>query len=172
MKKKDREELISIYEEAHYRAMKRLIDEQNKDKIEENNKEVLIDRKRYEEVFYILNILFWPWKISKKFHINNQVYDGILVFFVSFILEVSGGIIWCGGIIKAFGSIIAQVQKGLYIQIIESLSLGVLIMVFGSLFFISGKEFSKVTDSNKIYAYSSSLISLISCLVALVALVV
>lgn len=172
MKKKDREELISIYEEAHYRAMKRLIDEHDKDEMEEDKEKVLEVRKWYEEVFYLLNVIFCPWRISKKFHINNQIYDGILVFSVSFILEVCGTIIWCGGMVKAFRSIIVQVQKGLYIQIIESLSLGVLIMVFGSLFFISGKEFSKVTDSNKIYAYSSSLISLISCLVALVALVV
>lgn len=168
MKKKDKEELIKIHEEAYYRAIKRLNGEQGKG---EDNKKVEEKRKWYEETFFILNIIFCPWKINTRFQVNNQIYDGILVFFVSFILEASGTIVWGAGFLAAARKIIMQMEEGLYFRIIETVVLGALAMIFGSLLILSGKEFSKVTDSNKIYAYSSSLIALISCVIALISVI-
>ena len=165
MKKKEKEELIKIYEEAYYRAMKKINDEQEK---VEDNKKVEEKREWYAEVLFILNIIFCPWKINKRFQVNNQIYDGILVFFVSFILEASGTLVWGVGLLAALKKIIMQMQEGVYIRIIETVGLGALAMIFGSLLIVSGKEFSKVTDSNKIYAYSSSLIALRSCVIALI----
>lgn len=170
MKKKDKEELMNICEEAHYRALKRMIDEQKEEEKTEKTEKTIEHRKWYEEVLFILNIIFWPWKINKRFQINNRIYDGILVFFVSIILELSGTLVWVVGILVAARNITLQIQDGLYAGIIELLGIGALSMVFGSLLILSGKEFSKVTDSNKIYAYSASLIALISCVIALISL--
>lgn len=42
----------------------------------------------------------------------------------------------------------------------------------GSVFIVAGNEFSKVTDSNKIYAYSASILAVISCIVAIISLLI
>lgn len=170
MKKKDKKELLNICEEAHYRALKKIIDEQKNDEKTEETKKVIGHRKWYEEVLFFINIFLCPWKTNKKFQINDKIYDGILVFFVSAILEVSGTLIWGVGLLTASVNIFTQIKEGSYIGIIESLGLGALSLVFGSLLILSGKEFSKVTDSNKIYAYSASLIALISCIITLLSL--
>lgn len=43
-------------------------------------------------------------------------------------------------------------------------------ILFGSTFVLAGGEFEKETDSNKIYAYSASIIALISCIVSIIAM--
>lgn len=39
-----------------------------------------------------------------------------------------------------------------------------------SIFILAGGAFEKETDSNKIYAYSASIIALVSCIVSILAL--
>ena len=167
MKKKDKEELMYIYEEAQYRAIKRFFDEKKQIEEKSDSKDET-KRKKIENIFFTLNILCWPWKINKKFKINNQIYDGILVLFVSLSLQLLGTGIWLIGVGALFNYFMSVFQQGIQNSVIEAFGIGILSMVFGSLFILSGKEFSKVTDSNKIYAYSSSLIALMSCVIALI----
>ena len=57
------EEIINIQAEAYYRALKRIEDE--KAKADETKKE----KKRYkwyENVLFVLNVYFFPWKVNKK----------------------------------------------------------------------------------------------------------
>lgn len=60
----------------------------------------------------------------------------------------------------------------------ESICKGVIVIVvsiitlfWGSIFIEVGEEFGKETDRNIIYAYSASIIALISCVVSIIALI-
>ena len=49
-------------------------------------------------------------------------------------------------------------------------SISLVLLPLGSIFILAGGEFEKETDSNKIYAYSASIIALVSCIVSIIAL--
>lgn len=55
-------------------------------------------------------------------------------------------------------------------EIIGVGSFSLVILLFGSIFILAAGVFEKETDSNKIYAYSASVIALVSCIVSIVAL--
>lgn len=158
------ERMIEIHAEAYYRALKRL--EQERDKKEEKQK-----RKWNENVFLLLNILFCPWKISKSFKINKQIYDNILVVVVSEMLIIFGTLTWLLGSIKAACGIIGMV-KGSFSNAIMNFSIGACSWILGSMFILAGSEFEKESDSNKIYAYSACILALVSCVVSIIALLV
>lgn len=163
-----KEEIIEIQAESYYRALKRIEDE--KAKADETKKE----KKRYkwyENVLFALNVFFFPWKVNKKFCINNQIYDGILLIIVSLLMQIIGSIIWLYGIYVIIHLIYKSFLSGINSGTINSLSIAVLSILFGSIFILAGDEFSKETDSNKIYAYSASIVALISCVVSIIALV-
>lgn len=127
--------------------------------------------KWHEKVLFLLNVLFWPWKIHKRFAINNQIYDSILVLFVSLVLGVTGTIMWGIGVAAVIGGIALLIQ-GFVVSVWTGIVVtGVVLMLFGSLLILAENEFSKVSDSNRIYAYSASIIALISCVVAVVSLI-
>lgn len=156
------EKMIEIQVEAYYRALKRIEEEREK-----AVKEEVVEKRKYtfgENVGYLLNVIFFPWKINKKFKLN-RVYDSLLVMIVSVILQIAGTLMWVLGIaivINCFVPFIPNVDLNMY--------MGFLPILFGSIVIISGVEFSKETDSNKIYAYSASIIAIISCIVSIVAI--
>lgn len=128
--------------------------------------------KWYIKLLFILNVLCFPWKINKRFAINNQIYDSILVLFVSLVLGLVGAIVWFIGICAIVYGVVLLCQGTAGNVFVGMLGMGLLLMILGSLFTLAGDEFSKVSDSNRIYAYSASIISLISCVVAIVSLFV
>ncbi len=147
--------------------------EENRSSTEETKRsnKKMDKEKWYIKLLFILNVLCFPWKINKRFTINNQIYDSILVLFVSLVLELVGAIIWFIGIC-AIGYDVVLLCQGMAGDVfVGMLGVGVLLMVFGSLFTLAGNEFSKVSDSNRIYAYSASIIALISCVVAIASLI-
>ena len=167
----DEQKLIHAIVEAYQiiDAKKKLdneVDAKRKDNKKEDDKE-----KWYMKVLFMLNVIFFPWRISKRFAINQQIYDGILVIFVYVILGLLGMIAWVTGLFAIVNGIILLCEGAMFVQIIEMLGVGILLMMFGSFFTLAGREFSKVSDSNKIYAYSASIIALISCVITVIALV-
>lgn len=140
------------------------------EKIEKLNKKEKSE-KWYMNLLFALNVIFFPWKINKAFSINNNIYDGILVLFVSLVLEVIGVVVWGLGVFAIIYDILLLNQGQNLEMFFIILAVSVTIIIFGSLLFLAGKEFSKVIDSNKIYAYSASIIALISCIVAILALI-
>lgn len=151
---------------------KKRIESENLEKQEEDNKN-LDKEKWYINLYFMLNVLVFPRKIHKRFKINNQIYDSILVLFVSFVLGLFGSIIRLVGV-YAFGCGL----KLLFMDsidcwnVIKSFSLAFLALLFGSLFILSGEEFSKVSDSNRIYAYSSCIIALLGCIIAVISIII
>lgn len=139
--------------------------------IQKDNSKEVTQEKWWINTLFMLNVLFFPWKINKRFTINNQIYDSILVLIVSLILVFSGAIIWLIGI-GTIGYGIVLLCQGATVAILAGmLGIGFLIIMFGSFFTLAGNEFSKVSDSNRIYAYSASVIALVSCVIAIVSLI-
>lgn len=159
------EKMIEIHAEAYYRALKRIKDENaESDEIKQEKKKY----KWYENVFFVLNFLLWPWKISKRFRVSNQIYDSILVLFVSGVLKLVGGLMWLSGIFAIFYGIYQIVTAGVDNKVIDIYSFMGIMLALGSIIILAGKEFEKETDSNKIYAYSACIIALISCEVSII----
>lgn len=129
------------------------------------------NEKWYIKVLFMLNVLFFPWKINKRFTINNQIYDSILVFAISLVLVLIGMVVWIIELCVIVYEIICLCQSAVFGAFVGMLVLGIVLMLLGSLFILASDEFSKVSDSNKIYAYSASVIALISCVVAVLSLI-
>ena len=58
-----REQIVEIYTEAYYRALKRI----EKEKIVNEIKEEKRMYKWYEKILLMLNVIICPWKLSKRF---------------------------------------------------------------------------------------------------------
>ena len=66
-----KEELIDIYAEAYYKALKRI---ENESRSENEPEHKVKDYKKYEWVQYFLNVLFFPWRIRKKFKLKDNSF--------------------------------------------------------------------------------------------------
>lgn len=162
------EQMIEIQAEAYYRAIKRIENEGSK------KDEKARQRKRYnkyQEALFVFNVLLCPWKINKKFHLNNKIYDGVLVLFVSLALYFIGTIIWLVGTVSVLYGIYQLIKSGINKELIIEFMWELNIVIIGSILILAGDGFSKETDSSKIYAYSASIIALISCIVSIIALI-
>lgn len=162
------EKMIEIQAEAYYRALKRIENEKCESDGQKNEK------KKYkwnEEILFILNVLFWPWRISKKFNVSDKVYDSILVLVVWGVLKLIGGLMWLVGVITLICVIWRIATAELVKEFITTIPIAIISLLLGSVFTLAGDAFSKETDSNKIYAYSASIIALISCIVSVIALI-
>lgn len=162
-----KEQMIEIQAEAYYRALKRIEDEKIKDDQQKPEKRKY---KRYEEILFGLNIFLWPWKINKRFSVSNRIYDSIPVLFVSGVLRFFGGLMWLIGLVGFGFQIYSLVIRRVTNDILSTMSISFALLTFASIFILAGGEFEKETDSNKIYAYSASIIALVSCIVSIIAL--
>lgn len=170
------EQMIDIQAEAYYRALMKVEKEKNEEvnkKNEENKENEQNEQKKkyklYQEILFVINVVFWPWKINKKFHVGNGIYDSLLVLFVALVLYFCGFIMWLAGIIIILYAIYTIAKLG--IDGINIFLWSLISMLIGSTFILAGKEFSKETDSNKIYAYSASIIALISCVIGVISMI-
>ena len=159
--------MIEIWEEAYYRALKRIEQEHilNKELKGKMKKKKFT---RSERVLLVLNALFFPWKINKNFFIDNQIYDCVLVMSTFMIMTVVGSLMWALGI----GWLIDILIVRRIDSMIEDISKCLVLLFLGSAFILSGKAFEKETDSTKIYAYSASIYALISCIAAIITIAV
>lgn len=155
-----KEKLIDVQEEAFYRAIKRIEQENEQSSIETEN----IKNPWYMEILSFINVILFPWNINKRFRIREDIYDSILVIFISLMLKGAGSIIWLLGIFNFIAKI--KLVENL-ISIVVLVSSTIMILSIGSVFILSGREFEKEDDGNKIYAYSASIIALVGLLIAI-----
>lgn len=160
--------LVEIQTEAFYRALKRIKEDEEEKK--ENNDSGVDKNKKFEDLLFFCNVTFFPFKISKRFQINQRIYDSILVLIVSWILKAIGVLIWVGGVFTVIYDVVRIVNDSLAYGHIVGIVIGIVLMIFGSLFIQGGRGFSKESDSNKIYAYSASILALVSCVIGVIAL--
>lgn len=160
--------LIEIHAEAYYRALKRIEEEKKKEK---KINTPIKKEKWYVNLLFILNFLFFPFKIHKRFQLREQVYDSVLLLFVTLILKISGVFMWFSGIMYALFIILPGLTREISQQLLINLGWVLIIMLFGSLFYLAGKSFINERDSNKIHAYSASILALVSSIVSIITLI-
>lgn len=73
---------------------------------------------------------------------------------------------WLIGLV-GFGALV--IYRGTN-DILNTIAISFFLLALGSMFILAGGEFEKEIDSNKIYAYSASIIALVSCIVSIFAL--
>lgn len=160
-------QMIDIQAEAYYRAIKKIELEKAVENIPNYDKKLL---KWYDFVLLILNVLFFPWKINKKFSISDRIYDNILTLTVSIILHGIGGILWIIGLCTFGYNVYEVIINGITFTFLILLIIALLLFLFGSMFILAGDKFIQEDDSYKIHAYSASVIALMSCIISIVAL--
>lgn len=55
-------------------------------------------------------------------------------------------------------------------DILTIIATGMMLLTFGSVFILAGDQFGKEKDSNKIYAYSSCMLAIAGCIIAIIQL--
>ena len=73
---------------------------------------------------------------------------------------------WLIGLVGLGALVIRRVTN----DILNTIAISFILLALGSMFILAAGEFEKETDSNKIYAYSASIIALVSCIVSIIAL--
>ncbi len=163
-------QMIEIQAEVYYRALKKIEQDKLALKEPETEKEKHTKNSLCNNICFLSNVMFFPWKISKKFQLKNHAYDNLLVLCVSGILQTIGTFVWIMGVITCLWGVSESIKKGSFSAIITMILVGLSVISIGSMAILSGREFSKETDSNKIYAYSASIIALFSCVISIIAL--
>ncbi len=100
----------------------------------------------------------------------NRIYDSIPVMFVSGVLRIVGGFIWLVGLVGLGAGIYSLIIRKVINEFFVTGSISFAMLLLGSVFILAGGAFEKETDSNKIYAYSASILALVSCIVSIIAL--
>lgn len=158
------EQMIEIQTEAYYRAIKRIESEKenkyNEGKMNEERK-----YKWYEKILFALNIWICPWKIYKKFQLKDNIYDSILVVFISSMIQIGGELLRLLGILIILRAFFVGNS-----DILTIIATGMMLLTFGSVFILAGDQFGKEKDSNKIYAYSSCMLAIAGCIIAIIQL--
>lgn len=162
-------EYVELQAKAYYLALKQMEDEKREaEKLETQKKNQQREKKNFLKIFLrFLNVLCCPWKIFGKRAIDDQVYDSILVIPISALLLVSGSALWSAGV----GIIFFMLKKIYFTFNLNTITFSFFLIVMGSFMILSGKAFSEEKDSMKIYAYSASVIALISCVVSIITLI-
>ena len=155
----DEEKWICMQAEAYYRALKRI--EAQK---EIKNPESSVQLTRKEQILYIINFFFFPFKIFGKVKLKKEIYNLSIVFATSFIMELVGTAAWLGGLC----GIPYLILKGELPFDIAIIAMGILLIFIGSMLIIGVRSFEKEEDSNKIYAFTASFLALASLCVSIV----
>lgn len=153
------EKWIELQAEAYYRAIKRVEEEKERVNIKKQNE------KWYEKIIILINMIVFPWLILGRRKVNTQVYDGVLVISISMLLMFGGTLFWLGGVGAIITMFCKKMENSFSVWVIS-----VFMILVGSFMIVSGKTFGEEEDSMKIYAYSASIIALVSCVVSIVAL--
>lgn len=169
------ERMIEIQAEAYYRALKRI--EEDKEKEKEKNrleKEKNLQKgkdKWYTTVLNTLKLMLFPSKSIKRNEKNKDViYNSVLIFFVSAVLRFIGRISQVVGILSIGKGFINYFPQDI-VTVIFIIITGLFLVILGSIINIAGSAFLYETDNNKIFAYSASVLALISCIISIVALI-
>lgn len=158
--------LIDIQEEAYYRALKRIEEEKQKaDIVTFETKE-----KSYPRWKLALNITFFPIKISKKYTVSDKLYENVLSSIISTVVETLGLILWIIGMYIIVRCMLRIIRAINIIGSMKEIVLAIPICFLAGTLVQAGRVFYKETDSNKIYAFSSNVIGIFGCIIAVAAI--
>lgn len=126
--------------------------------------------KCYENILFVINFLFMPWKISKKFKIKNKIYDDLIIISIYFMMSAIGIFLYIIGI---FGvcKIIKLICTFKFSQITYEFVIALFGLFFGSINVVSAKQLLNEKDTDKIYAFSAIMVSVFSCIISFIVLI-
>lgn len=162
-----KEEMIEIYSEAYYRAAKRL-EAENNSKEEDNTAKTKVCVK--DKILYFINILFWPLHVSKRFKVNGKYADSIIVMVLTGLFLLVGIPLWFSSLGGVIFTLVNNDRD--FLQKCCGSWPYVFGMFFGAIFWQAGKEIYNEQDSNKLYAYTSSFMAIVSVIIAIAALMI
>ena len=166
--KLSKKELLKIEERALYNALKKyeknLMKSANEKEAERNRKEDDISNWKYCLMFF-----FVPWLVGKYLKNNKRLYENVIVFFITFILEFIGSVGWLAAII----GICVNGKNFLVtceIKSMVSTGLFIIIWLISVLFIILGNRLSEEKDSKQIYTVATTIMAILTFIVAVVTL--
>ena len=119
----------------------------------------------FSNIKYCLKFFICPWSINKSLKKNNSLIEDVITWFVSCILEIIGSVGWLFSIIGIGWTIyICYCRKSSdYIILLGIFFLTLLVSV---LLIVLGMRFSEEKDVEKIYLFSSTIMAILSFVVA------
>lgn len=78
---------------------------------------------------------------------------------------------WLVGMVGLVTAVYNLIVYRVFKDIVGVGPFSLVILLLGAIFILAADAFEKETDSNKIYAYSASIIALVSCIISIIALV-
>ena len=160
-----KKELQKIEEKATYNALKKLKEQQLKsDREQEEKKRDNISNLKYFIMFFLA-----PWFVGKHLKNNKRLYENVIVFFITFILELIGSVGWLAAIIGIFISA-KDFLVTCEIKSMASAGLFFIILLISVLFIILGNRLSEEKDSKQIYTVATTIMAILTFMVAVVTL--
>ena len=166
--------LLKIQERASYNALKQFEKElmeaaRRKEKetqleiSREKEKEEKRDRRFYLK--YCLAFYLCPWLAYKYFNKNKQLYEDVIVAVITIFLEVIGSFGWLGAIVGIISRVIMCFRKH-ELKPLAPIGIFFIILLISVLLIIIGKRFSEERDSEKIYLFATTIMAILSFMVA------
>ena len=88
-----------------------------------------------------------------------------MVVFISSMIQIGGELLRLLGILIILRAFFVGNS-----DILTIIATGMMLLTFGSVFILGGDQFGKEKDSNKIYAYSSRMLAIAGCIIAIIQL--
>lgn len=175
LKEKD---LLKMEERAAYNALKQfekeLMEAARKKEKEtqleisrEKEKEEKKDRRFYLK--YCLAFYLCPWIVYKYLKKNKRLYEDVFVVVITIFLEVIGSFGWLCAILGIFSSVSVCLETH-ELQSLVSVGIFFIILLISVLLIIIGERFLEEKDSGKIYSFATTIMAILSFMVAAVTL--
>lgn len=154
-----REDYIQMQMEAYYQAIKRLENE----KLTDTQLKPAVKKSKRDIFSIIICIMIFPWRLHKK-----NIADDLLSLLVSGTLTLTGLILYFAAIVCVFGVILC-IHKSILCTILFFVGMFIFLL-YGGAFIASSKEIENEKNKERLYAYSSALMSALAVIIALVAI--
>lgn len=155
----DREDIIEIYAEAYYQALKRTEIEKN-----EHMHPLKSSIKKSDILVVLLQLLYKPKHIKK-----GNMADGLLKLITTMILDTIGYSLRLVIIIVLISLVVKHRDFSLF-NIIMGILFSILGFLYSGFFLATSKELEQNKDSNYVISYSASLMGILAFVLALIAL--
>ena len=163
-----KEELIEIQEEAYVRAMRRMeLEKQQR----VNDEYPQFDSKK-DMIGYMLNVLFCPLFIRKKYTLRKGYSEGLIRLTSAGLVGLIGLLLWLSGVIFVILSLLGVLnntwgRNEIFIAVV----LAAYCLVFASCFIAAAREIDQEKDFQKICAYSFSLMAIVAVVISLISVI-
>lgn len=157
----DRDELIDILADVYAKASNRIKDPNSVVEKQNPARKYWTQCKWYEKVLLIINLLLFPFHISKRFYTNDHIHEGLIKVLACVALQLVGGMFWLYG----WGSMVYIIKRGRDFMGIIRNSYSIVLGVF---FIMTANALAEERDTNKVYAFTACLFAVFSFIITVI----